>query len=127
MDGDVIERQRPPRKRPGLKERKFLNEPSYDRRQRRRIRTDEGRIEPERRFLILMIEDPLPLDRMVRLEVTMNELGVMPFFLCHMDVLRRKQRHADEGEHGDEGKTAPSGHCLNYQCRPTAASILSGL
>jgi hypothetical protein len=43
-----------------------------------------------------------------------------------VDVLRRQQRHADQPEHGDEGKTAPRSHCRDYQCRPSAASILSG-
>ena len=72
-----------------------------------------------------MIEGPLRR-RMMRLEVTMDELGVMPLVrLRDVDMLRRQQLRADQAQHSNEGETATRSHCGNYPCRATAASILS--
>ena len=125
MDRDVVERQRPARKRPGLKDREFLYEHAIGQRPRRRAGADERRIEPERSIVVLMIEDSLRADHIVRLEMTMDEFGVVPLFPGDVEMLRRQQRHADQAEHGNEGQTAAGGHCGNYQRRPTAPSIPS--
>jgi len=78
-------------------------------------------------LLIEMIDVVLDVNRMMRLEMTMNDFGVLAAFgLGDVNVLGRQQRQAEEGEHGSDGERAPQRHCGDYQWRRITASILSG-
>ena len=78
-------------------------------------------------LLIEMIDVVLDVNRMMRLEMTMNDFGVLAAFgLGDVNVLGRQQRQAEEAEHGSDGERAPQRHCGDYQWRRITASILSG-
>lgn len=117
MDGDVIEGQRPAGKRPGLKQRQIVNENAIGRRQQCADRADEWRIDPERGFLILMIELGSTVDRMrkfdwmMRFEMSMNELGVAVIVrLADVHVLGRQQRQPEQAERRDQRESGAERH-----------------
>ena len=115
---EMFELQRPARKRPGLKQWKFLDDDAIDRWQRCLDYSEVRRIQPQRGALILMIEfrhrmrRVRDLDRMMRFEVAMNELGVTVIVrLADVDVLRRQHRQAEQAEDGERDQSAGRGHC----------------
>lgn len=91
MHRDVLELEGPARKRPGLENGQFLNDDRREYWSRRRRASDKRRIDPQRRF-ILMIECLIVMIRvvliglvfdvtgMMRLEVAMDDLGVLAAF-----------------------------------------------
>jgi len=106
--------QRPTRKGPGLKLRKFLNDGAIDGRNLNRTRADKRRIEPECSVFVLMIELRNRRRWMMRCEMPVNDLGVPVFRFGDVDMLGRQQRQAEQSKDGDEREWAPECHCGNY-------------
>jgi hypothetical protein len=70
-------------------------------------------------LLIVMIEVVLDVSGMMRLEVAMDDLGVLAAFgLRDVNVLRRQQRQAEQAEHGSDGDGAPERHCVELSVAP---------
>jgi hypothetical protein len=116
---DVIELQRPARKRPGLELGKLLNDDAIDRGNQNRTGIDERRVDPQRGVLILMIEFGCRRSVMVRFEMPVNDFGMPVVRLGDVDVLGRQQRHAEQADYRDERERAPGRHCWNYWRLPT--------
>ena len=82
MHRDVLELQRPARKRLRLQNGQFSNDDGGDGGNRRWRSYDERRVDPEGRFLLMielviaMIGVVLDVNGMMRLEMTMNDFGV---------------------------------------------------
>ena len=133
MDRDVIERQRPAKQWSRLEDRQLLDNDTINRHERHAGRPDKGRVDPQRRLFILMIDLEIvsvmrSFDGMMRLEMSMNELGVTVIVrLADVDVLGRQQRHAQHAERGNERDRASESHCGDYRWRPSRPSILSKL
>ena len=132
MHRDVLELECPARKRLRLENGQFLNDDWREYRSRRRRASDKRRIDPERRF-ILMIEFLIVMIRvviglvfdvagMMRLEVAMDDLGVLAALgFGDVHVLLRQQRQAEETEHGGEGGGAPERHSRELSVAPDDA------
>jgi hypothetical protein len=132
---DVLELQRPTRGCIRLENGQLLNDDRSERGNKRRRASDKRRIDPERRLIlmiecliaIVMIGVVIDVTRMMRLEMAMNDLGVLAALgLGDVHVLWRQQRQAEQPEHGGDGDGAPERHCVDYQWRRTRPSMLSG-
>jgi hypothetical protein len=121
---DVLELQRPARKRPGLEHGKLLNDDAIDRGNRNRTGVDERRVDPQRGVFILMIEFRCGRSVMVRFEMPMDDFGVPVVGLGDVDMLRRQHWHAEQGEDRGKREGSPERHCLNYWRLPTFSTRL---
>jgi len=115
---DVLELQRPARKRLRFDHGQLLDDCGTERRNGYGRGRDVRRVDPERRFvlviefLIVMIRVVIHKRGVMRLEVTMNDLGVLAALgLGDVHVLGWQQGQAEQAEHGGDGDGATERHC----------------
>ena len=119
MHRDVIELQRPARKWLWLENGQFLHDDRSERRHGHRRASEKRRVDPERRLIlviecliaIVMTGVAIDVTGMMRLEMPMNDLGVLAALgFGDVHVLWRQQRQAEQTEHGGDGDGAPERH-----------------